>query len=183
MGDDSSRDPRYLVIGHINKPHGTKGEIFVWPLTDHPESVFAPGVSLFQADEQGREPDPALGTLHILDVRPFRNGYLVTFRDVRDRNQAEAFRGKYLMLPIESLAPLEEGQVFYHQLLGMQVETKLGVSLGKITEVYELRPATMLEVRGPEGEVLIPYLSHIVVQVDAEARRMVIDPPEGLLDL
>jgi 16S rRNA processing protein RimM len=176
-------DPRFLVVGHINKPHGTKGELFVWPLTDHPESVYAPGVTVFLGDEQGNEPDPASPRSEIRTVRPFRNGWLVTLEGIRDRNASEQLRGRYLLMPIEELAPLAEGQVFYHQLLGMEVVTKQGTRLGEIAEVYELRPATLLEVRGPSGEIMIPFLSHIVVEVDREARRMVIDPPEGLLDL
>jgi len=183
MGRTSSSDPRFLVVGHLNKPHGTKGEIFVWPLTDHPESVFAPGVNVLMGDAQGAQPDPSIGEVRITAVRPFRNGYLLSLRDVRDRNRAEELRGRYLMMPIEALAPLGEGQVFYHQLLGMEVVTKQGTRVGEISEVYELRPAPMLEVKGPEGDVMIPYLSHIVVEVDPVAKRMVIDPPEGLLEL
>ena len=175
-------DPRFLVVGHLNKPHGTKGELFVWPLTDHPESVYAPGVFVLVADEAGEAPDAALGSVRITAVREFRNGYLVMLEGVGDRNRAEELRGRYLMMPIEELAPLAEGELFYHQLLGMEVVTKDGRRLGEIREVYELRPAAMLEVRGPDGDVMIPYLSHIVVETDAEARRMVIDPPEGLLD-
>jgi 16S rRNA processing protein RimM len=174
--------PRFLVVGHLNKPHGTKGELFVWPLTDHPESVYAPGVFVFLADSDGDEPDPRIGALRITAVRPFRNGYLVYFHGVSDRNRAEELRGRYLLKPIEELEPLAEGELFYHQLLGMEVVTKDGRRVGEIAEVYELRPAAMLEVRGPGGDVMVPYLSHIVVEVDAEAGRMVIDPPEGLLE-
>jgi 16S rRNA processing protein RimM len=174
--------PPFLVVGHLNKPHGTKGELFVWPLTDHPESVYAPGVSVFLANSDGDGPDPTTGSLRITAVRPFRNGYLVSLHGVTDRNRAEELRGRYLVMPIEELPPLAEGQLFYHQLLGMEVVTKDGRRLGEIAEVYELRPAAMLEVRGPEGDVMIPYLSHVVVEVDAEAGRMVIDPPEGLLE-
>jgi 16S rRNA processing protein RimM len=65
----------------------------------------------------------------------------------------------------------------------MQVWTREGRLLGEIVEVYELRPADLLEVHGPAGEVLIPFVSHIVVETDVQKRRMVIDPPEGLLDL
>jgi 16S rRNA processing protein RimM len=175
-------DPRFLVVGHLNKPHGTKGELFVWPLTDHPESVYAPGVLVFLADAEGEAPDEELGSLRIETVRDFRNGYLVRLAGVTDRNRAEELRGRYLMMPIEDLAPLAEGELFYHQLLGMEVMTKRGELLGEITEVYELRPAAMLEVRGPKGEIMIPYLSHIVHEVDAEAGRMIIDPPAGLLE-
>ncbi|MGE0158859.1 MAG: ribosome maturation factor RimM [Gemmatimonadales bacterium] len=182
MGGRTNEDPRYLVVGHLNKPHGTRGEIFVWPLTDHPESIYAPGGSVLLADPEGERPDPASPPLRVVTVRPFRNGYLVAFEGVRDRNGAEELRGRYLMMPIEELAPLAEGELFYHQMLGMEIVTKDGRRVGEIAEVYELRPAAMLEVHGPQGEVMIPYLSHIVVEVDAAARRMVIDPPEGLLD-
>jgi 16S rRNA processing protein RimM len=174
--------PRFLVVGHLNKPHGTKGELFVWPLTDHPESVYAPGMMVLLADTEGKEPDPKTGSLRITAVRPFRNGYLVSLQGVTDRNRAEELRGRYLLKPIEELEPLAEGELFYHQLLGMDVVTKDGRRIGEIVEVYELRPAAMLEVRGPDGDVMIPYLSHIVVEVDAEAGRMIIDPPEGLLE-
>jgi 16S rRNA processing protein RimM len=176
-------DPRFLVVGHLNKPHGTKGELFVWPLTDHPESVYAPGVTLFMSDEDTGEPDPSVPPLRIESVRAFRNGYLVSFEGVHDRDGAELLRGRYVVREIDELPPLEQGAVFYHQLLGMEVFTTDGKPLGEIVEVYELRPADLLEVHGPYGELMIPFLSHIVVEVDAAARRLVVDPPDGLLEL
>ena len=176
-------DPPFLVVGHLNKPHGTKGELFVWPLTDYPESVYAPGAVLLLGNEKGSEPDPSLGSIRIDAVRPFQKGYLLSLDGVHDRTGAEQLRGRYLLMPMESIAPLAEGEIFYHQLLGMEVVTKQGIRVGEIVEVYELRPAHMLEVRGPERSVMIPFLSHIVIEVDTLARRMVIDPPEGLLDL
>ena len=176
-------DPRLLVVGHLNKPHGTKGELFVWPLTDHPESVYAPGMALSASDEGGHEPDADLSPLRITAVRPFRSGYLVTFAGVRTREDAELLKGRYLLTELESVPPLEAGELFYHQLLGMEVVTRDGKLLGEIVEVYELRPAHLLEVHGPGGEVMIPFVQDIVVETDAESGRMVIDPPEGLLDL
>lgn len=177
------RDPRFLVVGHLNKPHGTKGELFVWPLTDHPESVFAPGVVVSLGDPEDDEPDPDLPPLSIEAVRPFRRGYLVRFEGVEDRSQAELLKGRYLFRPTEELEPLAEGELFYHQLLDLEVVTVDGASLGRVTEVYELAPAHLLEVTGEGGQRLIPYLDHVVVEIDTEAGRMVIDPPEGLLDL
>jgi 16S rRNA processing protein RimM len=180
MGRD---DPRFLVVGHLNKPHGTKGEIFVWPLTDHPEGIYAPGVVVRMGPEEADEPDPDMPPLRIESARPFRRGYLVHFGGVTDRFQAEALRGRYLFEDINALEPLEEGEVFYHQLLGMEVYTTSGERVGEIKEVYELRPADLLEVRREKDTLMIPFLDHIVVNVDAEAGRMTIDPPEGLLDL
>jgi 16S rRNA processing protein RimM len=177
------QDPSFLVVGHLNKPHGTKGELFVWPLTDRPESVYAPGAVFLLGDGEGAQPDPDLAPLHLEAVRPFKRGYLASFGGVRDREGAERIQGRYLFLEADAVEPLAEGEVFYHQLLGMEVVTKEGEPVGKITEVYELRPAHMLQVHGPNGDVMIPFLSHIVVEVDSESGRMVIDPPDGLLDL
>jgi 16S rRNA processing protein RimM len=177
------QDPSYLVVGHLNKPHGTKGELFAWPLTDHPESVYTPGTVLRPGDPDGAEPDPDLPPLRLEAVRPFKRGYLVSFGGVQDRDDAERLRGRYLFMDAEAVEPLAEGEVFYHQLLGMHVATKAGEPVGEIREVYELRPAHLLEVHGPRGEVMIPFVRDIVVEVDADAGRMVIDPPEGLLEL
>jgi 16S rRNA processing protein RimM len=177
------QDPRFLVVGHLNKPHGTKGEVFVWPLTDYPEAVYAPGVMLPMGPENADEPDPDMPPLLIEKIRPFRRGFIVGFAGVTDRTGAEALRGNYLFQALDDLQPLAEGEVFYHQLLGMEVFTTEGDRVGEIREVYEVRPADLLEVVRPEGVLMIPYLDHIVVDVDVERARMTIDPPDGLLDL
>lgn len=176
-------DPRHLVVGQLNKPHGTKGEFFVWPLTDYPESVYAPGVVLWLGGEADDEPDPDLPPLRVEAARPFQKGLLVRFGGVENRNQAELLRGRYLFQAADQLEPLADGEVFYHQLLGMSIATTEGEEIGTISEVYEMSPADLLEVRGPKKTVIIPYLDHIVVEVDIAAKRMVIDPPPGLLDL
>lgn len=176
-------DPSFLVVGHLNKAHGTKGELFVWPLTDHPESTFAPGVILHVGDEDGSAPDPTLPSLRIVAARAFRGGYLLRLEGIQDRTGAEELRGRYLLRSADELAALQEGEVFYHQLLGMRVLTVEGEEVGEIREVYELRPADLLEVRGPRGTHLIPFLASIVREVKAEEGVMIIDPPEGLLEI
>lgn len=177
------QDPRFLVVGHLNKPHGTKGELFVWSLTDHPEGIYAPGVVLRLGPEDADEPDPDLPPLRIEKARPFRRGYIVAFGGVVDRNGAEALRGHYLFQSIDALEPLAEGEVYYHQLLGMEVVTVDGEHVGEVKELYELRPVNLLEVRRPHGSLMIPYVPHIVVEVDVDANRLTVDPPDGLLDL
>ena len=176
-------EPPYLVVGHVNKAHGTKGELFVWPLTDHPESTFAPGVILYLGDEKGEAPDPSQPGLAIEGVRPFRKGFLVSFPGVTDRTRAELLHGRYLLRPRSELEGLEEGEVFYHQLVGMKVVTVEGEEVGEVVEVYELRPADLLEVRGSGRIHHIPFLETIVQEMDVEGGILVIDPPEGLLDL
>ena len=176
-------EPSYLVVGHLNKAHGTKGEIFVWPLTDHPEGSFAPGVILYVGDETGNAPDPTRLSLAIQSARPFRRGYLLRLDGVDSRDAANALQGLYVLRPTDELEGAEEGEIFYHQLLGMKVVTVDGEEVGEVVEVYELRPADLLEVKGPSKSHYIPFLSSIVRQIDTENATLVIDPPAGLLDL
>ena len=175
-------EPAFLVVGYVSKPHGMRGELFVQLLTDHPDDLFSPGVTMRPGDADGREPDPHLSALQVEEARPFQKGWLVSFQGVDSRDAADILRGRYLMVERERLTALAKGEVFYHQLLGMEVVTAQGVRLGEISEVYELLPADLLEVRTEEGTVLVPFLDRIVRKVDVVGRRLVIDPPDGLLD-
>ena len=179
----SRLDPSYLVVGHLNKAHGTKGELFVWPLTDHPGTSFQPGVILYVANPDGTEPDPSFPSYRVQAARPFRRGFLVGLEGVEDRTGAEGLQGRYLLRPLEELEELAEGELFYHQLLGLMVETTDGRAVGEVVEVYELRPADLLEVRGPSGTHFIPFVASLVTEIDPGAGRILIDPPMGLLDL
>lgn len=176
-------EPSYLVVGHLNKPHGTKGEVFVWPLTDHPEGAFSPGVILYVGNETGNAPDPTRPSLAVQSSRPFRRGYLLRLDGVESRAAAEALQGLYVLRPFDELEAVEEGELFYHELLGMKVVTVAGDEVGEIVEVYELRPADLLEVKGASKTHFIPFLASLVEEVDTETATMVIDPPDGLLDL
>jgi 16S rRNA processing protein RimM len=171
-----------LVVGHLNKAHGTKGEIFIWPLTDHPESTFAPGVDLYLGDANGELPaDPR--TLRIGASRAYRRGFLVRFEGVQDRSGMENLLGSYVMRAMDQLEELEEGETFYHDLLGMEVVTVEGEPLGEVIELYELGPVDLLEIRGPEKTFMIPYISAMIRSVSAADNRIVLDPPPGLLEL
>lgn len=181
MTGDSDR-PEWLVVGQVSKPHGNKGEVLVWPLTEYPEAVFAEGRELLLGDTEGRpgdEPEP----LVILGTRPYKRAWLVTFDAVEDRDDAESIARRYLLIRMEDAEPRAEGEHFYHELLGAEVVTAAGETVGRVREVYDTDPAHLLEVKG-EGKVhLIPFTEQVVKSVDSEARRIVIDPPEGLLEL
>ena len=174
--------PKNLVVGHLNKAHGTKGEIFIWPLTDHPESTFALGVELYLGDANGDLPsDPP--TLRIESSRAYRRGFLVRFEGVQDRGGMEGLLGRYVMRSMDQIEELEEGETFYHDLLGMEVVTVEGEQVGEVIEVYELRPADLLEIRGPEKTFMIPYISEMIQSVSVADNRIVLDPPPGLLEV
>ncbi len=175
------RHPPFLVVGHLNKAHGKKGELFVWPLTDYPHTHFIPGAVHFPGDEAGENPSPSLAPLTIESVRPYRKGYLARFQGIDDRTAAEELRGHYLLRPFDAIDELDEGEVFYHELVGAAVVTVEGARVGEVREVFPLKPADLLQVTGPGGEIMIPFVGEMVVSFEREHRRVVIDPPEGLL--
>ncbi|HCR03639.1 MAG TPA: ribosome maturation factor RimM [Gemmatimonadetes bacterium] len=178
----TSEEPVFLIVGYVGKPHGNRGDLLVQLLTDYPNDLFVPGMILRPGDAEGQGPDPRLPALQVEEACPFKKGWLISFKGVENRTAADFLRGRYLMAERRQLPALAEGEVFYHQLLGMEVVTTHGVRLGKISEVYELLPADLLEVRTEQGTVLVPFLDLIVRNVDVAGRRLVIDPPDGLLD-
>ena len=174
-------DPDFLVVGHVSKPHGIKGELFVWPLTDYPETHFAPGEVHHAGDDNARRPSGLLPPLVIAAVRPYRRGFLVRFEGFPDRTAAEALRGLYLLRPFELVDSLADDEIFYHELLGARVVTVEGGTVGEVREVFPVKPSDLLQVEGPGGEVLIPFTREIVVAFDRERRTVVVDPPPGLI--
>jgi len=177
------RSAEYLVVGHVQKPHGTGGEVAVRPLTDHPESVFRSGVVL-RGSRDGRTPDPDFPPLRIVEARAVPAGQLVIFGGVEDRDAAEALRGLDLMEHRDNLEPPGEDEVYLHELEGLEVRGPAGETLGQVVAVYDLEPAPLLEVRRREGGVLmLPFRREFVPEVEIEEGWLVADPPEGLLDL
>lgn len=181
--DGRPADPPFVVVGHFSKPHGTKGEFYIWPLTDHPGTTFAPDVELLVSDAEGAAPDPLFEPLRVVEARPYQKGVLVRFIGIDDRTRADLFRDRYLMRPFEETEPLEDDEIFYHQLLGMTAVTPDGAMIGRVIEVYELRPVDMLEIAREAGTLLVPLTKEILVEWSAEEGRVVLNPPEGLLDL
>jgi len=176
--------PTHLVVGHITKPHGTKGELFIWPLTDHVEEVFADGRSLLVGDNSGNLDNEYDGPLVVESTRAFKRGLLVKFVGRSDRNDVDDLAQRYLLAPVEELPPPEEDEVYYHQLLGMKVVTADGQAVGSVREVYDTHPAHLLEVKTEAGKVhLIPFAERIVKKVDVAIGEIVIKPPPGLLDI
>jgi 16S rRNA processing protein RimM len=180
---DRATSPEHLVVGHITKAHGTKGELLVWSLTDRAGEVFAPGQSVLVGDDEGALP-PDAPYLVVERSRPFRQGLLVKFEAIDDRDDADAVVRRYLLAPAAALPPLEQDEMLYHELLGCAVETVAGERVGTVREVFETEPHHLLEVKSDDGRLhLVPFAARIVRSIDRDGRRIVIEPPDGLLEL
>ncbi len=172
-------DARHLVVGRFRRPHGLKGESTIFPLTDDPARVFAVGQVLQPVDLGGRPIGPPLV---VERSRMYHREWLVKFAGIEGREGLEPFRLGFLAVEAAEAAPLGPGEVYLHELAGFAVALADGTPVGLVTAHYELPSGLVLEVQGPKREFLLPYRKEFVVEVDRAGRRLVITPPEGLLD-
>jgi 16S rRNA processing protein RimM len=175
------REPRYLVVGTVRRPHGVRGELSISLETDRPAEVFRAGRELHLGDRRGR---PTTEVLTVEKTRPFKDGLLVTFRELTTLDErAEALRGRTLLIPEAEAVPLGEGEVFHYQLVGLRV-LSAGAEVGTIREVLELPGAVTLAVQRPgRKELLVPFVREWIRRLDVAAGVLEIEPPEGLLEL
>jgi 16S rRNA processing protein RimM len=167
-----------LVIGRIAKAHGVGGEVSVDVRTDDPDYRFALGASL------DTEP-PQRGPLVVEATRWHSGRLLVRFAGVRDRTAADALRSTLLVVDsTTSVAPDDEDEFWDHDLIGLDAVSADGELMGAITDVLHPPGSDLLVIARVGGaELLVPFVAEIVPSVDLSARRVVIEAPEGLLDL
>ncbi|HEU5170377.1 MAG TPA: ribosome maturation factor RimM [Gemmatimonadales bacterium] len=171
--------PRHLVVARLRKPHGLKGDIVLFPLTDAPATVSAPGRALWVMDREG---GVVGGPLEVERSREYHREWLVKFRGIDSREGLEPWRGMFLGAPADQLAAPSGDEVYLHELEGFAVRLEDGTPVGLVSAVYELPAGLMLEVQGPKREFLLPYRREFVRAVDRAARRLTIAPPAGLID-
>jgi 16S rRNA processing protein RimM len=171
--------PRRLAVARLRKPHGLKGEITIFPLTDDPAGVFVPGRALWVLDLEGQVVG---GPLAIERSRAYHREWLLKFKGVETRDALEPWRGRFLGLPAEELAPPAEGEVYLHELEGFAVRLEDGTAVGLVSGVFELPAGIMLEVQGPKREFLLPFRREFVRDVDRAGRRLTVTPPAGLIE-
>jgi 16S rRNA processing protein RimM len=166
-----------LVVGRIAKAHGVGGEVSVDVRTDEPDARFAVGSHLAT--------DPAeRGPLTVERARWHSGRLLVRFSGVPDRSAAEALRGTLLVVDSATSPAVGDPDDFWdHDLIGLTAQTTDGRSLGVITDVLHPPGPDVLSLKVAGQDVLVPFVREIVPVVDLAAGRVVIDPPEGLLEL
>jgi 16S rRNA processing protein RimM len=165
------------VVGRVARAHGIRGDVIVNPETDFAESRFGPGRIVYRVRHGVVEP-LTVERLRFHRVRP-----IVGFAGVGTMTDAEAMAGAELRVPLAALEPLPPGTFYRHDLRGCRVETRAGQPIGEVVRVEGDGGATRLVVLGPAGETLVPLAAPICPTVDVVGKRIVIDAPEGLLDL
>jgi 16S rRNA processing protein RimM len=171
-----------LVVARIGRPQGLRGEVSVEVRTDDPGRRFVVGAEL-------RTDPRAAGPLTLASVREQSGRTILRFEGCEDRAQAEQLRGVLLLVETaEDADPAadadgEADEWYDHELVGLAAVDIQGAPLGTLVRLEHLPAQDLLVVRTEEGaEVLVPFVSALVPQVDVAAGRVVIDPPGGLFD-
>lgn len=157
-----------VTVGVILAPHGIRGEVKVQPLTDFPERFEAGSRLWLNGEERVVQRGRWAGRSVILQLR-----------GIETRNEAEALRGAELTVP-EAADLADEGVYYLHDIIGLRVVDEAGIDLGKLEEVFNSGSVDVYVVRGEAGELLLPALDDVVIDVDIAAGQIRVDVPEGL---
>jgi 16S rRNA processing protein RimM len=169
---------KWFNVGKIVNTHGIKGEVRVISKTDFPEERYKSGNHLFLFLPDAKEPLE----LTVVTHRTHKNFDLLTFEGYDNVNQVERFKGGTLKVPENQLGELDEGEYYFHEIIGCLVATTLGKEVGTVTEILTPGANDVWVVKGKNGkEHLIPYIDDVVKKVDLKEKVILIEPMEGLL--
>jgi 16S rRNA processing protein RimM len=171
-------EPQIMTLGKIVRPHGIRGELRMQLHTAYPEFL-----SQVHTIYLNRKPTTDNAATHTLkSVRFHKDMALLTIEGIESRNDADLLRGYYVMASRSLAAPLEDGEIYLTQLLGLSVYTDDGEFLGTIDDIIETGANDVFVLRGTEhGDVLIPDTDEVVQSIDLDARKVTITLIPGLL--
>ena len=161
-------------IASIVGAHGIKGAVRASYFTDTPDYYLKEKVIFL-------EKTGSLSALNIIRINQAKNCWIIFFEEINSRNDAEVLKGCRLLLPDGQLKPLGSNEVFVHQIIGCRVEDQKGRILGKITDFLETGANNVYEVSNGSSAFLIPDVPHVVLELNVETKRMIIDPLPGLI--
>lgn len=166
-----------FYLGKIVKKYSFKGELLVKLDTDEPE-LFTEMESVFVEQRKNLIPffieESSLHKSELLRVR---------FEDVANEEEANALIGAHLYLPLEFLPELTGNKFYYHEIIGFTAEDESFGKIGEITGVNDTTSQALFEIDREGTEILIPMIDHFIKNVDRENKTILLDVPEGLIEM
>lgn len=166
-----------FYLGKIAKKFSYKGEVLAWLDTDDPgffenmESVFV-------------EINNHLVPFFIVESRLHKNEFLrVKFEDIDSEEAAEKILGHALYLPLTALPKLEGDKFYFHEVIGFTAEDQRLGDIGTIVGINDSSAQPLFEIKKGDIEILVPMIDQFIVKVDRENKKIVLNTPEGLVDL
>lgn len=174
----SGKQPKaQLRVGRLTKAHGLKGAIKLELFTDDPERRFVPGAEFSLQVPTGSKWHGK--TLTLSELRWYNGHPVGFFEGVGDRTEAESLIKAILWVDQDD--SVEEDAWYDHQLVGLSV-LRDGTEVGTVARIDHLPAQDLLAVKTRDGEVLVPFVSAIVPEVDIQAGTVTVTPPIGLFE-
>ncbi len=166
-----------FYLGKIAKKFSFKGEVLIFLDTDEPE-LYEDMESVFVEFNKNLVP------FFIENSNLHKNDFLrVKFEDVDDEAEADSIMGCEIYLPLNLLPKLEGNQFYFHEVIGFEIEDqRLGV-FGKIVSINDTSAQPLFEVVNGNVEILVPMIDQFLVKIDRENKKVIMDLPEGLVEL
>lgn len=164
-------------LGKVLKTFGSRGEVVVFLDVDNPEK-YRKLDSVFILFNHSLIPF----FIEKLQLKP-KNQAVVKFHDIDHPDDAAMFAGCSLFLPLSNLPKLSGNRFYYHEVVGFEVIDKSKGPVGKVRRILELPHQAMFEIEFGDKEILVPLVDEIIVKVDRKLKQLLIDAPEGLIDM
>jgi 16S rRNA processing protein RimM len=163
------------IVGEILRPHGNRGEVVVRPLTDN-LSTLTKARRLFLGHTQEKP-------VNVLKVRIHKGAPIMLFEGVENMDQAEGIRGQMLCLPRDELLPLQDGEYFLHDLIGLTLLDHWGTEVGRVDRILETAgPPLLAGDKTGGGGFLVPFASGTIGDVDLKKGTITLTDLPGLVD-
>ena len=162
-----------VLVGRVARAHGNRGQVIVNLDTDFPDERFRVGAVVMVG--------PSATARAIREVRFHQGRPIIALEGIETMNEAEALAGAELKVPAAGTLP--EDTYYHYDLIGCEVTDRSGKAIGPVTGVEGTMEMSRLVIAGSHGEVLIPLVAEICTEIDVAGRRIVVNPPDGLLEL
>jgi len=165
-----------LLIGKITKPHGIRGKLKVYSYAESPE-IFNDAQILYLKLESS-----SLRPLHVESAGFHGDMVILGLKEIDSRDKAEEIARGELYIEKKYLEPLEKGEYYRYELIGLEVETVDGLIVGAVEDVFPTGSNDVLVVKKGKVENLIPVTREVVKAVDLENKKMLIEPLENMIE-
>jgi 16S rRNA processing protein RimM len=167
----------FYYLGKILKTHGNKGQVVVLLDVDDPEKYQT--LELVYLALHGERVPFFIDSLELKHNRKA----IIRFQDFTTIEDATCLSGLEMYLPATTLPALKGKKFYYHEIIGYAVVDKKHGDIGIIDDILEMPSQSLLQIRHGEKEILIPIVDDIIRKVDRKKRQLLIDAPEGLIEI
>jgi len=173
-------DGKWYTVGKLVNTHGIRGDVKVLPQTDFAEQRFAPGSKLMLVNEENGKNLQG----KVTSSRLQKNVYIVKLEGFNNINEIEPYKGWTLKISESEQGKLEEGEYYYHEIIGCRVVTEEGEELGEITEILSPGANDVWVVKGAgpkRKEILLPVIDDVVLTIQPADKLVTVRLMEGLI--